>query len=285
MGPADFLPLLPAILVLLAVSVMYFAALAAWRQRGRARVAEEQARLSALDSRLAHASRVNALGEMASGLAHELTQPLTAILAQAQAGRRLLGRGDSAALAPVLDDTVAQARRASAILGRFRNWVQPGQARTSVFDLRDALRNVQALLTPQASASGVQLVFQMPQSPVLVAADPVELEQVAFNLVRNAIEALEGRPGEGRVDVGLDELAGQVRLDVSDNGPGVPLSLRPNLFTPFATTHAGGMGLGLALSQRLVERAGGEILLADSPQGATFRVTLPHARQIEEARQ
>jgi signal transduction histidine kinase len=285
MGPADFLPLLPAILVLLAVSVVYFAALAAWRQRDRARVAEEQARLSALDSRLAHASRVNALGEMASGLAHELTQPLTAILAQAQAGRRLLGKGDSAALAPVLEDTVTQARRASAILGRFRNWVQPGQTRTSVFDLRDALRNVQALLAPQAGASGVQLVFQMPQSPVLVKADPVELEQVAFNLVRNAIEALQGQPGEGRVDVGLGELAGRVRLDVSDNGPGVPLSLRPNLFTPFATTRAGGMGLGLALSQRLVERAGGEILLVDAPRGATFRVMLPHARQTEETRQ
>ena len=127
-------------------------------------------------------------------------------------------------------------------------------------------------------------MFQMPQSPVLIKADPVELEQVAFNLVRNAIEALEGQPGKGRVDVDLDELAGQVRLDVSDNGPGVPLPLRPNLFTPFVTTRAGGMGLGLALSQRLVERAGGEILLVDSPHGARFRVMLPRAQRDEEAR-
>ena len=82
-----------------------------------------------MDSRLAHASRVNALGEMASGLAHELTQPLTAIFAQVQAGRRMLGQGNMAALAPVLDDTVTQARRASAILERFRNWSRPRRRR------------------------------------------------------------------------------------------------------------------------------------------------------------
>ncbi len=198
-GPASFFPPLRTGLVLFAVGLAYLVALAALRQRARTRAAIEQVRLSALDSRLAHASRVNALGEMASGLAHELTQPLTAILAQAQAGRRLLGRGDATALVPVLDDTVTQARRASAILERFRNWSRPQRVPASVFDLREALNNVQALLAPQAARHSVRLEFDLPTAPVPVVTDMIEMEQVVFNLVRNAIEATNNRDGAGRI--------------------------------------------------------------------------------------
>ncbi len=284
-GLADLLPALPTALLLAAVSLAYVAALAALRQRARARAALEQARLSALETRLAHASRVNALGEMASGLAHELTQPLTAILAQAQAGRRLLGRGDAAALAPVLDDTVTQARRASAILERFRNWSRPERAPASAFDLRETLENVRALLAPEAAARGVRLAIEAPGAPVAVVADPVEMEQVVFNLARNAIEAAGGIADAALVRVALRREAGRVVLEVADNGPGVPEALRPRLFTPFTTTRAGGTGLGLALSQRLVERAGGEISLVEGGPGATFRVVLPGTQGLVEAAQ
>lgn len=280
-GIADLLPLLPTALLIVIVSLAWLAALAALRQQARTRAAVEQARLSALETRLAHASRVNALGEMASGLAHELTQPLTAILAQAQAGRRILDRGDTAALAPVLDDTVTQARRASAILERFRNWSRPQRAAASPFDLRDALTTVQALLGPQAAAHGTRLEFELPQDPVPVMADPVEMEQVAFNLVRNAIEATEGLTDTARVIVTLRQDTDGTVLEVADNGSGVPADLRPRLFTPFTTTRTGGTGLGLALSQRLVERAGGEIALVDNGPGATFRVTLPRKKSLE----
>jgi signal transduction histidine kinase len=283
-GPADLFPPLKTGLLLLAVGLIYLAALVILRQRARARAALEQARLSALDSRLAHASRVNALGEMASGLAHELTQPLTAILAQAQAGRRLLGRGDTAALAPILDDTVTQARRASAMLERFRNWSRPQHKPVSAFDLREAVGNVRALLAPQAERQGAQLAFEVPEAPVLVAADPVEMEQVVFNLVRNAIEAACDMSGGGRVVVRLRQDS-QTTLEVADNGSGVPEDLRPRLFTPFTTTRADGTGLGLALSQRLVERAGGEIALVDGGSGATFRVVLPRNEDLAEAAQ
>ena len=284
-GFADLFPPVITALVLAAVALAYLATLSTLRQRRRTRRAMEQARLSALDSRLAHASRVNALGEMASGLAHELTQPLTAILAQAQAGRRLLGRSDTAALAPVLDDTVTQARRASAILERFRNWSRPHKAPTSAFDLRDALRNVEALLAPQAASHGVRLEFEVPEQPVPVVADPVEMEQVAFNLVRNAIDATASQAGLALVAVTLRQVGSGVVLDISDNGPGVSGELRPRLFTPFTTTRTNGTGLGLALSQRLVERAGGEIALVDADAGATFRVILPGRQEIAEAAQ
>lgn len=282
-GIADVYPPLQTGLTLLAVALAYLAALAALRQRARARAAVEQARLSALESRLAHASRVNALGEMASGLAHELTQPLTAILAQAQAGRRMLGQGDASALEPVLDDTVTQARRASAILQRFRNWSRPQRGAATAFDLREVLANVRSLLAPQAALHGAQLEFEMPEHSVSVVADPVEMEQVVFNLVRNAIEAAGNATGTGRIVVKLEQDGSQTVLDVADNGPGVAEELRPRLFTPFTTTRADGTGLGLALSQRLVERAGGEIALVDGGPGATFRVTLPRNGVAEAA--
>lgn len=272
-GPGDLFPPLPTAVALLLASAIYFAILGAWRQRVGTRAAMEQARLSALESRLAHASRVNALGEMASGLAHELTQPLTAILAQAQASRRMLDQDGGKALAPVLDDTVSQAKRASAILERFRNWSRPQLERVSVFDLRDALDNVGALLAPQAASAHVRLDFNVPATAVYIKADPIEIEQVIFNLIRNALDALGG-VDQGRVTVTLEQSAADVVLDISDNGPGIDPQLRHRLFTPFTTNRTGGTGLGLALSQRLVERAGGEIFLIDDGPGACFRILL-----------
>lgn len=279
---ADIFP--PALtgFALAAVGLTYVAAISMLRQRARAGAAMEQARISALDSRLAHASRVNALGEMASGLAHELTQPLTAILAQAQAGRRLADRGDAARLTTVLDDTVKQARRAAAMLERFRNWSRPQQAPGSVCDLRDVIGNVRALLAPQAASCGTQLALHMPDDPVLVAADSVEMEQVVFNLARNAIEATSANDDAGQVTITLRQDAGRTVLDIADNGPGVPEELRRRLFTPFTTTRPNGTGLGLALSQRLVERAGGDISLAEAGPGATFRVVLPRRQGFAE---
>ncbi|WP_082400819.1 sensor histidine kinase [Gemmobacter sp. LW-1] len=272
--PSDLFPPLRTGLILLVAMLLAGAALALLRQRQRARQALEQARLSALDSRLAHAARVNALGELASGLTHELTQPLTAILAQAQAGRRLLARDDRDRLAPVLEDTVTQARRASAILERFRNWSRPQAAPVQAFELREALNNVAALLAPQAAAQGVRLTFDLPAEAVRVRADPIEMEQVCFNLLRNALEALQDRP-DGQIRVTLRAGAGRAELTVRDTGPGIAPDLRPRLFTPFTTTRPEGTGLGLALSQRLIERAGGEIGLEDSAEGASFRITLP----------
>ncbi|HEV7322640.1 MAG TPA: ATP-binding protein [Ensifer sp.] len=284
-GLTDMFPPVRTGLTLLAISLAYLAALAALRQRARTRVAVEQATLSALESRLTHASRVNALGEMASGMAHELTQPLTAILAQAQAGRRLLAQGQYEALAPALDDNVAQARRASAILERFRNWSHPHAAPVAALDLRGALANVRALLEQEANSRGVEIEFRAPETPVTVVADPVEIEQVAFNLVRNALEALDGGARDrGRITVTLTDEGSTAAFEVSDNGPGIAPELRPRLFTPFTTTRAGGTGLGLALSQRLVERAGGDITLVETENGATFRVALPKRSQREETR-
>lgn len=273
---ANLLPPLELAGVLVLVSLVYFSAIAFSQQRVRVRDAEREAEMRRMEAQLTHASRVNAMGEMASGMAHELTQPLTAILAQAQAGRRLLARGDHERVDPVLSDIGAQAKRASAILERLRNWSRPHRGPMEPVDLRRALNNVTALLTPEADRRGVELHIDIPHGSILVPADQVEVEQVLHNLVRNAFEALEGQT-DGEIRVRTKVAQGKVHLDVTDNGPGVDEALKSRLFTPFVTTRENGTGLGLALCQRLVERAGGEISLQDTSVGAGFQVVLPLA--------
>ncbi|UXT21909.1 GHKL domain-containing protein [Agrobacterium tumefaciens] len=251
------------------------------RQRTRMRAAERRAELSGMEARLTHASRVNALGEMASGLAHELTQPLTAILAQAQAGRRLLARQDVAALSGALDDMIDQARCAANMLDRFRNWSLPHRQPVAAHDLRAALRNVDALLAGEAARHEASIDIEMPDAPLLVRVDPVEIEQVMFNLLRNALDALTAIEGRRAITARLSQSGDFALLEVADNGPGVAPGLRDRLFTPFATTKTNGMGLGLALSQRLVERAGGEIRYIEGENGALFRVVLPLAAEAQ----
>jgi C4-dicarboxylate-specific signal transduction histidine kinase len=181
----------------------------------------------------------------------------------------------------ILRDIIAQSKRASGLLERFRNWSRPRREAPEPTDLRETLRNVQSLLATQAARQHIALTVSLPQEPASVLADPVEMEQVVFNLVRNAFEALDGM-ADRRVEVVLERNQQTCILDVSDNGPGVPPGLRDTIFAPFVTGRADGTGLGLALCQRLVERAGGEIFLAEAAgrlPGATFRVVLPSATQ------
>ncbi|MQY41448.1 two-component sensor histidine kinase [Epibacterium sp. SM1969] len=279
---AHLLPPLQVAIVLALVSLIYFSALAFVHQRIRVRAAERDAEMRRMEAQLTHASRVNAMGEMASGMAHELTQPLTAILAQAQAGRRLLARGKAEAVDPALSDIASQAKRASAILEQLRNWSRPHRGPIQSIDLRRVLTNIEALLRPEADKRGVDLGFNMPSDPTIVRADQVEMEQVLHNLIRNAFEALEPQTGgEIRVHLGISE--DNIFLDVIDNGPGVDNDLKSRLFTPFVTTRENGTGLGLALCQRLVERAGGEITHRPADVGASFHISLPISAQREEA--
>ncbi|MBW9067728.1 sensor histidine kinase [Agrobacterium pusense] len=263
-------------------SVVFLLGIVMTRQRTRMRAAERRAELSGMEARLTHASRVNALGEMASGLAHELTQPLTAILAQAQAGRRLLARQDVTALSGALDDMIDQARCAANMLDRFRNWSLPHRQPVAAHDLRSALRNVDALLAGEAARHEASIDIAMPEVPLPVRVDPVEIEQVMFNLLRNALDALTAIEGRRAITARLSRNGDFAVLDVADNGPGVAPELRGRLFTPFTTTKNNGMGLGLALSQRLVERASGEIRYVASENGAHFRVVLPLAPEARD---
>lgn len=281
---SELLPFWQALTLGIIAVLSYTAILIGLRQRGRLRIAEREADLARVEAKLTHAMRINSLGEMASGMAHELTQPLTAILAQLQAGQRLLARGETNRLAPVLQDAVDQSRRSAAILERLRNWSRPQRGQLDAIDLRSVVWNAHALLAPVAEEARVRLSVDAPANRISVLADQIEIEQAVHNLVRNALDALTDQ-SNARVDIRLSSATNRAVIEVSDNGPGVDESILPQLFSPFATTREDGTGLGLALCQRLVERAGGEITHSTEETGATFRIVLPLANLTTEAAQ
>lgn len=270
-GLSDLLPLGKVLSVIALVTTLFLLTAFGFKQRARTKDAENRAKLSAQETRLAHASRVNAMGEMASGMAHELAQPLTAILSQAQAGRHLARRGDVDRLGTVLDDTVSQAQRAANILDRLRRWSKPNRAPSEACSVHEAAQSVQNLLAVEAKTKGAAITLSLHDEPLFIDADPVELEQVVFNLVRNSLDATE----EAQVTISTHVDGASVILDVSDDGPGVPDHLKPRIFEPFVTGKPDGTGLGLALCQRLVEEMGGDIMLLDDTDQTTFRLSLP----------
>ena len=283
MTVSDILPPGRVVLVLAVIALSTMALRATGRQRAKVRAAEARAELSGLETRLSHASRVNALGEMASGMAHELTQPLTAILAQAQAARHLAARGDMDRVAGILEEVVGQTKRAAAILERLRTWTRPRERNAEPIDLRDCIRVAETLLAGQARELDARLTLTLPPRPLTVEGDRVELEQVLFNLIRNALDAVAESAGSREVAVAASLDGAKAVIDVSDTGPGIRPDVRDRLFTPFVTTRESGTGLGLALSHRLVERAGGDLTLVEAREGARFRISLPLASATREA--
>ncbi|MEY8097671.1 sensor histidine kinase [Falsihalocynthiibacter sp. S25ZX9] len=270
---ADLLSVGKTIAAITGVSTLFLLILLGLKQRARREDAESRAQLSAQETRLAHASRVNAMGEMASGMAHELAQPLTAILSQVQAGRHLVRQGDTGRLAQVLDDTVTQAQRASDILDRLRKWSKPNRAAPTACALHDAVHSVDRLLALEVKTVGATILLQLSKEPIFIVADPVEVEQVVFNLVRNALDASD----HPKITIRTQISQGRAILEVLDDGPGVPPDLRSRIFEPFVTGKRDGTGLGLALCQRLVEEMSGDLeLAADTPQ-TTFRLSIPLA--------
>jgi signal transduction histidine kinase len=264
------------------------AALAAWRQqRSARRRAEELLRLGQL-------ARLNTLGEMAAGLAHELNQPLAAVLANAQAARRRLeavdatvGMGQDPASADedlveardAIAQVVAQARRASDVVQRMRRRVEPraGAAALQPVALDAVVREALHLMQPQTHRAGVQV--SLDAEAALVSADAVALEQIVHNLLLNALQALADVPaGSRRLDVRVAAEGTHGVLTVADSGPGIAPEMLPRLFQPFATTKAGGLGLGLSLSETLAAGMGGSLGARNRDgRGAEFRLALPLA--------
>ena len=246
--------------------------------RSAAQEAARKAVLAEQDARLAHAGRVNAMGELASGIAHELTQPLTAILGQAQAGRRLLAQpdADQALLAGAFEAIARNARRAGDILGRLRAWISKSEPQLETIDLTELAGEVVHLLAANAQAAGATLRVGGNGSKPLVRADRVQLEQVVFNLARNGLEAVEGRDGERSVAIEVATQGSDAVLTVRDSGSGLSPEAQARLFEPFFTTKPAGLGLGLALCVRLVERFDGTLAAENAPEGgAVFSVRLP----------
>ncbi|MGV3575292.1 MAG: sensor histidine kinase [Devosia sp.] len=269
-------PPIPSLGIVALSLLTYAMAVIAGRQFIAARAAERQASRNALLARLEHASRVNGLGEMASGMAHELTQPLTAILSSAQASKRVLARLDVETLSDLLDDTVGQAKRASGILSRLRQWVQPQEQKLQPVALLEAVANVEDFLRSDLARLGCRLIKTHRDPGLILEADPVQLEQILFNVVRNSMDAVSA--GTGKITITTRRDGSSAVIDISDNGPGIDPTIRDRLFEPFATTKEDGMGLGLALCHRLAERMGGSIALV-AGTATTFRIRMPLFRE------
>ncbi|QRM27310.1 PAS domain S-box protein [Microvirga sp. VF16] len=237
-----------------------------------------ETRLQELQSELVHMSRFTALGEMASTLAHEINQPLTAITNYLKGCRRILERMDGDTV-PMLRDAVneagEQALRAGQVIRHLREFVARGESERHIENLPKLIEEASALSLVGAKEQGVRVVFDFDPKAPFVLADRIQIQQVLLNLIRNAIEAMqETERRELRVATRvMDE--GHVELSVEDTGPGLAPEVASQLFQPFVTTKKHGMGVGLSICRTIVEAHGGKIwAVSKQGEGTAFRFTL-----------
>jgi two-component system sensor kinase FixL len=234
---------------------------------------QTEARLQELQSELVHISRLTAMGEMASALAHELNQPLSAIANYMKGSRRLLeGNQDnqSATLRDVMDKAADQALRAGEIIRRLRDFVARGESERRVENVTKLVEEASALALVGAKDRGVRVKFSFDPAVDLVLVDKVQIQQVLLNLMRNAIEAMEGCEKRDLTVSTTASGADMVSISVSDTGAGVAPEMTSQLFQPFVTTKRHGMGVGLSISRTIVEGHGGQIICEPNPEGGTI---------------
>ena len=260
----------------LLVAVALLGARAWLRQRTDRRRAEDLLRLGQV-------ARLNTLGELAAGIAHELNQPLTAMLANTQAAKRVLKEDppDLVTAQLAIQQAVDQAQRASDVVNRLRHAVeQPDRgAHIQDVDLLFVARKALHLLEPELRRRAVQPDVKLEGPAFRVRAEPVALEQIIHNLLMNALEALDQVPvHERRLEIVLSVADKYGRLSLRDTGPGLPSNILRHVFEPFFTTRDGGSGLGLSLSESLASGMGGSLTAFNrSPRDAEFRLGLPLA--------
>jgi two-component system, LuxR family, sensor kinase FixL len=251
------------------------------------RRAEASAR--AHESELAHVSRLSLAGEMASALAHELNQPLTAIAAYGRGCLRLLRQPapDPRLLREGLEQVVGQAERAGDIISRLREFVTTGATQRSVVAVATLVESAVALAGIEAAQNGIEILVQIEPDLRPVLADRIQIEQVLLNLLRNGMEAILGSGATERVLSIAARRASPLAIEiaVADSGPGVPAEFATQLFEPFVTTKPLGMGLGLPISRSIVEAHEGRLrLVRKEGAGALFVFDLPVQEQEQLSR-
>ena len=237
-----------------------------------------EARLHELQQELVHISRLTAMGEMASTLAHELNQPLSAISNYLKGSRRMLeGTTDerSATMRDALEKAADQAMRAGQIIRRLRDFVSRGESERRVESITKLVEEASALALVGAKDHGINVQFSFDPSVSLVLADRVQVQQVLLNLIRNAMDAMETSERRNLSVTVLPEGSGHVLVSVADTGSGIAPDVAEQLFQPFITSKRHGMGVGLSISRTIIEAHGGKIWVEPNPGGGTiFRFTL-----------
>ncbi len=247
------------------------------RQRARQALEESERRLHEHEAHLAHVARLHTMGEMASGIAHELNQPLAAIVNYNQACLRLIEEDepDFPTLRHALSATATQAQRAGEILKRLRAFVARQPIHLAPVDLNQVVKDVLALAEYDVRRHEVTVDTALSHDLPPIIADAIQLEQVVLNLLRNALDAIQTVAPWGRIHLATSHAEQHVRLTISDNGCGLG-EHADRMFEPFYTTKSSGMGLGLTICQTIIESFGGRIRAANQAAGgAVFTIELP----------
>jgi two-component system sensor kinase FixL len=242
-----------------------------------------EARLQELQAELVHISRLTAMGEMASTLAHELNQPLGAITNYLRGSQRILaGRQDedSVMVREAIEKSAEQALRAGQVIRRLRDFVARGESERRIESIGKIAEEASTLALVGAKDQGVRTRFQIARGRDFVLADKVQVQQVLLNLIRNAIEAMQQSEVRNLTISAANEDNGLIRVSVADTGPGIPPEVAKQLFQPFVTTKREGMGVGLSICRTIVEAHGGQIWAEPNPEGGTiFHFTLRSVTQ------
>ena len=241
---------------------------------------ETEQRLNRLQGDLIRMARVSAMDEMGAALAHELNQPLTALMLYLQAAERVNVREpEPARLSPqvlgILEKAISEAERAGAIIQRIRQFVEKQESVRQLLDLNPLIDDA-VELTLLGHPRGIRVCREFAPGLPRVMGDPIQIQQLVVNLVRNAMEAVNGRAA-AEVHIVTRSAAGAVELAISDSGPGIAADRLPDLFKAFASSKTTSMGLGLAIAKTIAQNHGGE-LTADpggEGRGACFTLTLP----------
>jgi two-component system, LuxR family, sensor kinase FixL len=236
---------------------------------------------------LARLNRVMLLGEMTASIAHEVNQPISAVITGAHAGLRWLDarRPDLEEVRQALSRIVRDGNRAGEVIDRIRALVRKVPPRRDCSNINEAIHEVIALTQTEVERNGIRLQTRLTDDLPLVPADRVQLQQVIMNLIINAIEAMAGvgdRPRELTIASGAGD-ANTVFVKVQDTGPGIEPADLDRLFQSFYTTKPNGIGMGLAISRSIVEAHGGTLSAApNQPHGATFQFTVPASQTVRE---
>lgn len=238
---------------------------------------EAERRIEDLQTELLHASRLSVMGQMASTMAHELNQPLTAVTNYLEAGRHLISTGAASAdrIAELMEKAAAQAQRAGEVIRQLRQFVSKGDTERRTQNLNQLVEEALALGLVGARQLSVRVSLDLDHELPPVTVDPVQIQQVILNLVRNAIEAMEG-VDRRELRVATRQTGDEVEASVADTGPGIAPELADRLFQPFVTTKKAGMGLGLSICREIIEAHHGHLTAGSRGGGGTvFSLTLP----------
>lgn len=238
-------------------------------------------RMHELQNDLARVTRVSAVGSLTTALAHELNQPLAAITNYMEAAQDLVGTADAdpEILREAVSSAAEQALRAAKVVSRLRDFIARGEARRRIESLRKLVREASALALLGSGKDEIELRVALDPQSDRVEVNGINVQQVIFNLLRNALDAMEGVPMKRIEIVSVPVADGKVQLSISDTGSGLPADVMDSLFEPFRSTKQSGIGLGLSICRTLVEAQGGRIWAERGKAGgSTFAFTMPLAQ-------